>query len=46
MDHQQTGKVDVKNGEYSRSCVQETQLMIVVRSPWADVDDVAKVVSS
>jgi hypothetical protein len=46
MEHQQTGKVDIKNGEYSRSCTQENRLMIAVRSPWTDVDDVAKVVSS
>ena len=44
MEHQHTGKVDIENGEFSRSCTQENQLMIAVRSPWTDVDDVVKVV--
>ena len=44
MEYQQTGKVDIENGEFSRSCTQENQLMIMVRVPWTDADDVVKVV--
>ena len=44
MEYQQTGKVDIENGEYSRSWTQGNRLMTVVRSLWTDVDDVVKVV--